>query len=106
MSILVWIIGGLVALIVILCWVFQGVINALRNERDDLKSLTEDKETRLQNIVEFKFPQEYREGEVWKVVVTGDKYQLDIYKFGRPWESYIESNAEDFLNIIKNLMGK
>lgn len=106
MSIEFWIIIGLLALIVLGSMYHKGRVNALENERNDINEVAEDKEKRIQNLIEFKLPQEYKEGEAWKVVVIGDKYFLEVFRHGRPWETYAEEDADGLILIIKNLVGK
>lgn len=53
MSILVWIIIGLVGLIALICMYYTGRLNALKNERKDLISLVEDKNARIKNLLDI-----------------------------------------------------
>lgn len=88
-----------VALIVLLGMIFQGRINAIKRENAELLDVIEDKDKRIENLIKFK-----PSCETFKVSkIKGGKYQLHVYKDGKPWESYPESGAQETLDFIVNL---
>lgn len=86
------------SLLVVVCSIYQGRNNALRNEREELLNVIEDKDKRIENLIKFKRP-----CFEWKIVKTeSGSYLIELFRNGEPWQAYAEMDAE---GVVATIMG-